>query len=193
MASFLEDSVQRITVETTWLPDIVLDRPFAPAQPGAASFAVRALRPKVTLHTSLGPVVSRPFGEPQKNWPMLKTSLTVVAGFTAFGLLLRFAMRPRRPSARLAGLGLPPEAHQGMSTLMRHAHLPRLAREAMSSARRGKCRDAMRFNSDLQRTVGKIVAHDKSSGRETPRDVLHYANITGEKVNDFCCSDHARF
>jgi hypothetical protein len=94
LADEIAGRVSRVTVESSFLPMIDLDHPFAP---GAPSPFLAALRPRITVafeNDIFKPVVMAPYGEPEAGgWARLKmlalvTGL-VVAGVFASRLLLR--------------------------------------------------------------------------------------------------------
>lgn len=110
MANVLQDAVKSITIETEWLPPIIVNDPFAPLPPGQTSVGAKAgsfLKPRITIETSLGPIVSNPWGDPTQNWPMLKT-LALGLGLLGAGLTaLHFYDRFRITSALRRAGGAP--------------------------------------------------------------------------------------
>lgn len=113
MASVLESAIRSITIETSWLPPIVIDQPFAPAPPGGFN-AAKFLQPKITIDTSFGPIVSAPYGAPVQNWPMLKLlalglgGLLVVWAVKGQATSLHRKLRGRRAGAAHAPLAREP-------------------------------------------------------------------------------------
>lgn len=104
MASFFDNAVERITIETEWLPTIELVQPFArgsggaptPATPGATKpkgqSISQVLKPRVTVETSFGaPLVSAPYGTPTQNWPYLR--LLLILGIALGGVVTFRTMR----------------------------------------------------------------------------------------------------
>lgn len=78
MASFLDNAVDRVTIETEWLPPIVLEKPLDSKAPLSA--ATRFLKPRITIYNPYtAPVVLAPAGQPVNNWPYMK----VIIGLTA--------------------------------------------------------------------------------------------------------------
>lgn len=112
MADFLSNSMKKIVVESEWLPPIVIDNPLSPAPPGqGVSPVVRSLKPKITIYTSIGsPIVSRPYGEPTQNWPLVRNLGIGLGIFWLGSKLLIGGKRRSRPSVAVAGLGVPPYA-----------------------------------------------------------------------------------
>jgi hypothetical protein len=109
MASFLESAlrgvVRRITVETEWLPPIVLDDPFASSEGPNPAGAL--LRPKIAIYTSADeePFVIAPYGEPRRsNWPYVEVA-AILAGGVLFALLVNgvFHLIDRGSPGRLDG------------------------------------------------------------------------------------------
>jgi len=89
--------VSRVTVESSFLPTIDLDHPFAP---GAPSPFLAALRPKITVAFEddiFKPVVMAPYGEPDaEGWARLRT-LALVTGLVVAGVIAsRHFLRRRR-------------------------------------------------------------------------------------------------
>jgi len=89
--------VSRVTVESSFLPTIDLDHPFAPGTP---SPFLAALRPRVTVsfeNDIFKPVVMAPYGDPDAaDFGALK-ALALVAGVALAGVLAsRFYFRRRR-------------------------------------------------------------------------------------------------
>ena len=91
MANLLDRAVERIVIETAWLPPIEVSRPFATgATPSAVS---RFLQPRVSIYTPLesDPVVFG--GQPPNNWPYVK----LIAGLgVVFLVAVHFRKRKRK-------------------------------------------------------------------------------------------------
>jgi hypothetical protein len=83
--------VRQVSVETAYLPPLVIDDPFAPGPPAPI---LQALKPKITLTLATGkPLVMAPYGDPgQSRWPALRAVL-LVAGLIGVGLMVRGALR----------------------------------------------------------------------------------------------------
>jgi hypothetical protein len=102
VADLLRDSVKRIVVETAWLPPIVIEDPFAPAPPGAPSEKIgRLLKPRVTVETAFGPVVSQPWGTPTQNWPMLRILLPTLGVLSFLAWVARATTKDRLTHERV--------------------------------------------------------------------------------------------
>lgn len=102
----LAQTIKRITVETAWLPPIVIDDPLAPTPPGQESTVVRTLKPKITIELSTGaPIVSAPYGTPTQNWPMLR-NIAIGLGIYFVGLKVVVSAR-RRQRKRLVAASAP--------------------------------------------------------------------------------------
>ncbi len=85
----LRNLVERATVETTLMPPLVLNQPFAPGPPNPL---LQMLRPRITLRVAGSDVVLAPYGDPGvSRWPVVK-----VVGMTIGGLLLGAALRRMR-------------------------------------------------------------------------------------------------
>lgn len=73
MANFLANVVDRVVVDTSWLPTVEISKPFS-VEPGTQATAFQKLmKPRVTIYSSLtDPIVMAPYGVPESNWPMLR-------------------------------------------------------------------------------------------------------------------------
>ena len=87
--SALTNLVTQIRVDTTWLPPIILNQPFASnASVQGSSPLLDILKPKITIVPSgMSPVVASPWGDPgTSKWPVLQAALGVglLAGIAWF-------------------------------------------------------------------------------------------------------------
>lgn len=73
--------VERLTIETSFTPPLVLDNPLEAGQP---NFLLSLLKPRITVTAFGNNVVSEPYGAPDNYWPIVK----LVAIGLAFFLLL---------------------------------------------------------------------------------------------------------
>lgn len=93
--------VTKATIESAYLPPIVIDKPFAPG--GEPNPLLKALRPRITVELasgSIAPVVIAPYGDPgPSKWPMVRTGL-LIGGAITLGLILRHLARRRRARLR---------------------------------------------------------------------------------------------
>jgi hypothetical protein len=74
--------VRRITVETRWLPPIVIDRPLEPS--ATQNPLMDFLKPRISVSINpilrASPVVSEPWGSPGvSQWPQVRVALAVGA------------------------------------------------------------------------------------------------------------------
>lgn len=79
--------IKGIRIESVFLPDIYLPDPFkASVTPNPF---LQALKPKITIESTLGDKVLTPYGEPGASmWPAIKTGLLVAGiGFMAWRIL----------------------------------------------------------------------------------------------------------
>lgn len=83
MAIDLSDYISAITVETTYLPPIVIEDPFAKGPPNPV---MERLKPKITLHSQvIDAIVSKPYGDPgPSQWPMIKLGLIVASVLASY-------------------------------------------------------------------------------------------------------------
>ncbi len=96
----LSRQITGVRVETSVLPDIIINDPFAPGPP---SPLLQYLRPRITLeiaHGDIKPVVIAPYGDPTSGegvelWPAVLNVLSVVA-LGALGFVLYRRLRARR-------------------------------------------------------------------------------------------------
>jgi hypothetical protein len=185
MASIIEGAVERIKIETVWLPPIVIDRPFAPTPAAQQTGVGKLMKPKITVTAYGSPVVMRPYGEPAQNWPILKTALIGLGGLLALKIVLD--RLDRRASRSVSGFGLTPDEHRGAARMIGATEIPVLAKTALAAARRGNCDLAMREMRALERAMGKVAAHKASTGMrsdtETARD---HVDSVAEAVIDLC-------
>ncbi len=99
MANLLESLIKSVKVTSAWGPDIVIDRPFAPAAPGGSS-VVRALKPRIEIEVQgADPLVMQPYGKPPPTkWPWLVggagVTVAVLGTLAVFGAL---SLRRRPP------------------------------------------------------------------------------------------------
>jgi hypothetical protein len=71
----LLQNIRKVTVETAYLPTIQLDDPFAPGPP---SPLLQLLKPKITIETSVSPVVLTPYGDPgETKWPWVLAAMMI--------------------------------------------------------------------------------------------------------------------
>lgn len=70
--------MDRIVIETEWLPPIVMVRPLDSGPPSAVT---RFLKPRVRIYTPYAtePLTIAPVGAPMNNWPYLR----IILGLTA--------------------------------------------------------------------------------------------------------------
>jgi hypothetical protein len=75
----LSKYIKSIRIESAFLPDIFIPDPFKPGPPNPF---LQALKPKITVDTSIAGVqVVTPYGDPGPSmWPQIKTAL-LIAGF----------------------------------------------------------------------------------------------------------------
>lgn len=87
----LSKYIKGITVQTAYLPDIVINDPFAKGPP-VPNPILQALKPKITVSLDIAgmqkDVAMTPYGEPgATKWPVIKTGLLVLAiGFLSYGV-----------------------------------------------------------------------------------------------------------
>lgn len=87
----LSKYVKAITVQTNYLPDMVITDPFAPGAP-VPNPMLQALQPKITVSLDISgiqkDVVVTPYGEPgPTKWPLIKTAgLVLLIGFLSYGV-----------------------------------------------------------------------------------------------------------
>lgn len=86
MAIDLSKYIKSIRVESVFLPEIYLPDPFKTGTPNPF---LQALKPKITIESTLGNKVLTPYGEPGPNmWPAIKTALLIAGvGFMAWRVL----------------------------------------------------------------------------------------------------------
>jgi hypothetical protein len=85
----MREAVGRVEVRTTLGPPIVIDDPFAPAG-GEPSFAVRLLKPSITLFDKGGVELHSiaPEGDPgTSKWPLVVFSVGILLALNLRGLL----------------------------------------------------------------------------------------------------------
>lgn len=76
MAVDLSKYVRGLRIESAFLPDIYLPDPFAPNQ--KPNPFLQALKPKITLETSLGNKTMTPYGDPgPSHWPTIKRAFWI--------------------------------------------------------------------------------------------------------------------
>lgn len=96
MQAWLAQLVTGLTIESAWLPPIVIRDPFsAAAQPGPGSQAGALLKPRVSLEISGDPraVSVAPWGEPgPSRWPEVKV-LLIAVGLVAAALIVTRLVR----------------------------------------------------------------------------------------------------
>lgn len=184
MASLLESAVDRITIETVWLPPIVIDKPFAPTPPEQQTSVGRLLKPKITVRAYGSPVVMKPYGEPQPNWPILKTALMGLGGLLALKLVLD--RLDRRSSRGVSGLGWAPEEHRAAARSIARGEVAIIRKTALSAARRGNCTVAMREMRALERAAGKVIAHKEAAGDRETQHARDYVDHVGQQITDLC-------
>lgn len=105
MASFLDNAVDRVVIETEWLPPIVLEKPLDSKVPVSA--ATRFLKPRISIYNPYtGPLVLAPAGQPANNWPYMKVILGLTALLAAV-TVVDFAKGKygKRKKKGVAGLG----------------------------------------------------------------------------------------
>lgn len=61
-ADLIRSVVKKMRIEVEGMPPLDLDDPFAPGPPNPYA---QMLKPRITFQTTLGPVVSAPYGVPQ--------------------------------------------------------------------------------------------------------------------------------
>jgi hypothetical protein len=87
--------ISSITVETAFLPPILINDPLSGGQGGGGSSAFLALlKPKITVNSPLSSdsYVSAPYGDPGNSWEVI--DLVLLAGVAVLGgFLLRRLMR----------------------------------------------------------------------------------------------------
>lgn len=76
--------VKSITIESEYLPPVVIDDPFAPGQP---NFWLQILKPKIIVDVGGEPIVSAPWGEPAQHWLQVKMLLIFIIGFLIFSIV----------------------------------------------------------------------------------------------------------
>lgn len=77
MAVDFSKYIKNIRIDSAYLPTINLPDPFKPGPPNPI---LQALRPKITIDTTLGEQVIAPYGDPgQSLWPAIKTSLMIAS------------------------------------------------------------------------------------------------------------------
>lgn len=102
MASLFDTLLNRVVIETEWLPPIELAQPLStgggaatPSTPGTGATGTvkippltRILKPRVSIYTAAGgdPIVIAPYGQPANNWPFLR--LILVLGAAIGGVML---------------------------------------------------------------------------------------------------------
>lgn len=92
--------VSRVTVESSFLPTIDLDHPFAPGEP---SPFLAALRPKITVafeNDVFKPVVMAPYGEPDAGGWARVQSFAIVTGLVVVAVIASRFYFHRRPRLR---------------------------------------------------------------------------------------------
>lgn len=79
--SVVADLVESITFESKFFPAFTIERPFADTGAPPNPF-IQAMKPKITIRTSLGDNVSAPYGDPGETlWPQVQ-----FAGLLALGV-----------------------------------------------------------------------------------------------------------
>lgn len=124
MASFIQDFVTNIKVQTAYGPDIVLDKPFAPSPPTNNPLLPR-LKPRIEIGIKgADPIVIQPYGKPPPTkWP----TIVAVGGAAAVALLL------------LSGIGVSTivKRRRGLAGLGGHMTMhERYSKKELAAARR---------------------------------------------------------
>lgn len=88
----LDQQVQRVTIDTTILPSVVIDHPFAVDASGSStasgedtSWVLKLLKPKITVNTASGPMTIAPWGEPGRHWGLVQVLAVSIVGLAALG------------------------------------------------------------------------------------------------------------
>lgn len=82
----LSKYITGITVESAYLPALDMVNPFGAGPPNPL---LQALKPKITIRTTLGDKVLTPYGDPgPSRWPVIRTALVLGGlGFAAWRVL----------------------------------------------------------------------------------------------------------
>lgn len=89
-----QQSIKRLTIETSLGPTLVVDDPLAPSDVSSGDTLVdtmmRTIRPRITIDTTFGPTTIMPWGEPgPTRWPLVRSGLVLGGGLLALFVLWR--------------------------------------------------------------------------------------------------------
>lgn len=210
MANIFANVVDRVVIETEWLPPIEIPRPFgtAVAQPGGAAPGSsldpnapkptginRMLKPRVSIYSTLTsePITMAPYGEPASNWPYLRLLIFLSAGIAMVTSVRTWqALRDCRAAKRgkgLKGLCASPEVHdrEGGTALSRIFKGRLLTQKILNKAdryndakRSASCKRAYRTLASTREAVGRWETH--TNFRDDPHRGAKVENLSRASV-----------